>query len=118
MCALLLYQAIYLASHDFGDIPSDFAKIMKILYCLGLVGPVLDWFFIYFLITRLNEKVRTLTDPNLLETQESVQDNDQLALNENSSGDIRVCYDDLHRNYSRPDTSPPLSPNDNLMSGF
>ena len=116
MCALLLYQAIYLASHDFADVPSDFANIMKILYCLGLVGPTLDWLFIYFLITRMNEKVRNVQDPNLLETQDDPEDNDNHALSVHTTNNINVTYNDMRRNYSRPESTPPTSPS--MMSGF
>ena len=66
MIILLVYQAIYLASS--GEATVNFDKIIKILYLLGLFGPILNWFFIYFLITRLNDKVRNTPDPNFLET--------------------------------------------------
>ncbi len=61
MVSLLVYQAIYLSSSD--EINENFDKFMKVLYLVGLFGPILNWFFIYFLITRLNEKVRTESNP-------------------------------------------------------
>jgi len=74
MIILLVYQAIYLSGSD--EPKDNFDNIMKILYLVGLFGPILNWFFIYFLITRLNEKVRHDPDPNFLETTESNCDDD------------------------------------------
>ncbi len=79
MTIILVYQSIYLTKTDnsSGQPAENFGKIIKSLYLVGLFGPILNWFFIYFLITRLNEKVRHLTDPNFVSTEESYIDNDE-----------------------------------------
>lgn len=95
---LFVYQAIFLASHPFDEIPANFAKVIKILYCLGLIGPLLQWLFIYFLIIRLNDKVRRVNEPSMLDTQDTLADNDQDVV-EKTSHDINVTYEDNRLNY-------------------
>ena len=78
MLVLLVYQNIYLAKTEVTDIPEDWSRYIKIAYCVGLCGPILNWIFIFFLITRLNEKIRNSVNPAFLETEdaENVDDND------------------------------------------
>lgn len=68
---------------------------------IGLCSPILNWIFIYFLIVRLNEKVRLDTDPNFLDTVDKEADDfDEQAFNEDSGQ--RVLYEEGMLNYSRP----------------
>ena len=116
MFVLLVYQNIYLANTDQEDVPSDWTKFIKIAFIVGLCGPILNWIFIFFLITRLNEKIKDKIDPTFLDTEHlGVDDNDEQAVL-NHSGEIRpVYYDDLQRNnYSRPLDSP----SDAINTGF
>lgn len=58
MLVLLVYQNIYMANLNESDVPQNWDKFVKIAYCVGICGPLLNWVFIFFLISRLNEKIR------------------------------------------------------------
>ena len=75
---------------------------MKVLYVIGLCSPVLNWIFIYFLIVRVNDKVRLDTDPNFLDTDDRAASDyeDVNMLREHSAE--RVLYTEGLTNYSRP----------------
>ena len=68
MLALLIYQSVYMSTHEPEQVGRDWSKYIKSLYVVGLCGPLLLWIFIYFLISRLNEKVKYESDPNFLDT--------------------------------------------------
>ena len=68
MFALLVYQAVHLSLSTDEVVPDSWSNFIKILYLVGLFGPILNWIFIYFLIVRMNEKVRSESNPNFLET--------------------------------------------------
>ena len=104
MFALFVYQNVYLSRNEPDNVASDWSKYIKALYLVGLCGPILNWIFIFFLVTRLNEKMRSQSNPAFLDTadNEDMGDNDKEAML-NHSGEISpVVFDDLRRNYSRP----------------
>ena len=119
MFVLIVYQNIYLAKTDIADVPEDWGRNIKISYIIGLCGPILNWIFIFFLISRLNEKIRKMTNPGFLDRgdTESVDDNDRQAINHHSGESRPVIYDDMRRDYSRPQ-SPVISPREAINSGF
>ena len=119
MFVLIVYQNIYLAKTETEDIPEDWGRNIKISYIIGLCGPILNWIFIFFLISRLNERIRKLTNPGFLDTgdEEGLDDGDKKAMI-NHSGELGpVIFDDMRRDYSRP-LSPAISPRDTINSGF
>ena len=82
MYGLLLYQQIYLQINPDEDPRSSWANFIKVLYVIGLCSPVLNWVFIYFLIVRMNERVRMDTDPNFLDSQDKrAEDADERIVN-------------------------------------
>ena len=67
MMGLLLYQVFYMNARE-GAVGEDWSDYIKALYIVGIFGPILNFFFIYFLITRLNDKVRLQSNPAFLDT--------------------------------------------------
>ena len=119
MFVLIVYQNIYLAKTNIEDIPEDWGRNIKISYIIGLCGPILNWIFIFFLISRLNERIRNVTNPGFLDTKddEDFDDNDKKAMI-NHSGELGpVVFDDMRQDYRRP-ASPVQSPTEAINSGF
>lgn len=113
MMVLLVYQSIYMTQNPYEGFPEFWSNFIKCLYVVGLIGPILNWVFIYFLIARLNEKVASIADPGFLDTAEREcddEDSHEKAL-VNLSREV-VYFDDLQRKsyknqtYSSPKDSP------------
>lgn len=84
------------------QIKSNWHSFLKSAYVLGLVGPILDWIFIFFLIKRANDKIRTQTNPGFLDTESrDVDDNEDNRVLMDASDEI-VYYEDNRMNYQRP----------------
>jgi len=89
-------------------IKTNWASYLKWCYIVGLVAPILDWIFIFFLIRRVSEvkNKRSLSNPNFLETDtDTMDDYDQLAIDQHS-GEVRpIFFGDESKDYSRPATN-------------
>ena len=70
MLVLLIYQSIKLAVSNNSDetVSDGWSDFIKALYFVGLCGPMLNWVFIFFLISRLNERVRFDSNPAFLDS--------------------------------------------------
>ncbi len=87
MMILCLYQVFYMNSNE-GAVNEDWSNYIKSLYIVGIFGPIMNYLFIYFLITRLNEKVRTESNPAFLDTDANeIEDYDDKALINDSHQD-------------------------------
>lgn len=132
MYGLLSYQAIYLHMTDEKDVTDKWERIIRSLYLVGIFSPLIYWIFCYFLISRLNEKIRNRSNPTFLSTQDEaeIDDHDHEARVNHSGGDISspTYYEDLRTDYKRPNraengikvnTAALLSPTENTeKSGF
>lgn len=81
------------------------------MYTVGLIGPLLFWVFVFFVISRLNEKTDRNSNPHFFDSseRESMQDNDKEAI-VNHSGNLKpVRYDDLRWDYHQMSTESPQS---------
>ena len=102
MLVLLVYQAIKMQTTPSVEIKSNWNDFLKSAYILGLVGPILDWIFIFFLIKRANDKVRAQTNPGFLDTESrDVDDYEDNRVLKDASDEI-VYYEDNRMNYQRP----------------
>ena len=130
MMILLCYQAIYLETTPVKDIKDNWRTIIKALYCVGLISPILNYCFIYFLITRMNEKVRSESNPNFRDSfKATMEDGDDRVFSIDKSSSP-VAYEDLRKDYTRRlvndsnatgnTLTPPYSPTDENInnSGF
>ena len=84
---------------------------MKTMYTVGLIGPLLFWVFVFFVISRLNEKTDRNSNPHFFDSsqRESMQDDDKEAI-VNHSGNLKpVKYDDLRWDYHKASEESPQS---------
>ena len=91
--------------------PENWGKVLKTMYTAGLIGPLLFWVFVFFVISRLNEKTNRNSNPHLFDSSErgSMQDNDKEAI-VNHSGNLKpVKYDDLRWDYHLASSESPQS---------
>ena len=91
--------------------PENWGKVLKTMYTVGLIGPLLFWVFVFFVISRLNEKTDRNSNPHFFDSseRESMQDNDKEAI-VNHSGNLKpVRYDDLRWDYHQMSTESPQS---------
>ena len=84
----------------------DFRSFVKYSYCGGLLSPILDWIFLFYIISRVNSKShgRSSSNPNFLDGSDDyadIADNDGMVV-ESHSGDKQVLFEDLRKDYSRP----------------
>ena len=75
---------------------------------MGLIGPIFYWIFIFFLISRLNDRVRDNSNPNFIDSLEGYDmKDDDLEAMVNHSGEVGpVSYDDLRWDYKKQTESP------------
>ena len=103
MLALLVYQAIKEQLTTPEEIAGNWVAFVRTAYILGLIGPILDWFFIWFLISRTNDRVRTETNPAFLDTEsrdvDDYDEDEQILL---EAPDDVVYFEDNRTNYRRP----------------
>ena len=103
MLVLLVYQAIKEQLTTPDEIAENWVAFVRAAYILGLVGPILDWVFIWFLISRTNDRVRSETNPAFLDTQSrDVDDYDEDERILLEAPDKVVYYEDNRMNYRRP----------------
>ena len=102
---LLFSQAIYLNEHKADPISDEYARIIKYSLIIGLVSPILNWIFLFYVISRISidSPSRSGSNPNFMEHQssENFDDDERLAL-EHHSGEKQVFFEDLRKDYSRP----------------
>ena len=107
MYALLVYQEVnlQLKTKEKGKVREDWTRFIKCTYVLGMIGPILNWVFIFFLISRVNDEISKEIDPNFLGASEKDIDSDRDSLVIKNMEDVNlsnVIYDDMRRDYSRP----------------
>lgn len=109
LLALLEYQVIFLNDREVTDVPDNFKRLIKSMYIVGLLGPIMFWIFVYFLIARVNDKVSRDSNPNFLESteREEIEDNDDKALVNHSGNLSPVQYNDLRWDYSSKSNDSP-----------
>ena len=118
LVVLMFAQTIYLHRHSQDQITDNFRSFVKYSYCGGLLSPILDWIFLFYIISRVNSKShgRSSSNPNFLDGSDDyadIADNDGMVV-ESHSGDKQVLFEDLRKDYSRPlnnrtssDSTPP-----------
>jgi len=99
-------QAVYLHVHRKEKISDSYSTWVKSGYIVGLVSPLLDWLFFFYLIRRVNksDKRRSGSNPNFLDTEDNelIDDNDGMVIENTSAENNPVFYEDFRRDYSRP----------------
>ena len=102
---LMFSQTIYLHRNS-ESVGEDFRNFVKYSYCGGLLSPILDWIFLFYIISRVNSQnhSRSASNPNFLDGSDDyadIADNDGMVV-ENHSGSKQVLFEDLRKDYSRP----------------